>query len=241
MRHAILSAHSKYLDRIRRPAARLALGLLAALAMPGCHHEEESRYKSVAEPPAVRLLEPRGRTIVRVVGQPSFIEAYERTSVYPKLAGYIEKWNVDIGDKVKKDQVLATLFIPELVEEYGTKGATVGLDRERVELAKKVVEVADADVKAARARVEEAEAELDSYEAEVVRWDSEVQRLQREVTRGVVDPQVLLQSTNRLKASTASRDASKATVMKARAELLSREAALSKARVDVRVAEADLD
>jgi len=223
-----------------RPAPWLLLGLLAALVAPGCHHEEGSHYTSVAEPPTVRLMQPQVRKIVRIVGQPSFIEAYERTSIYPKLAGYIEKWNVDIGDKVKRDQVLATLFIPELVEEHGTKGATVGLDVERVALAKEVVQVADADVKAAKARVEEAKAELESFEASVVRWDSEVQRLRREVARGVVDPQVLLQSENRLKASVASRDAAKASVMRAEAELLSREAALAKAQVDVRVAEADL-
>src|SRR5262249_47382910 len=149
---------------------------------------------------------PPTREIVRVVAQPSFIEAYERTSVYPKLAGYIQEWKVDIGDKVKKDQVLSTLFIPELVEEHGTKGATVALDQERIALAKEVVRVATADVEAARARLEEARAELVRYKAAVVRWESEVKRLDREVTRGVVDPQVLLEATNQLKASTASRE-----------------------------------
>jgi multidrug efflux pump subunit AcrA (membrane-fusion protein) len=231
MRRVILSAISS-----RRPV----LWLLVALAASGCHHEEENHYKSVAEPPTVQLIQPQVRDIVRVVGQPSFIEAYERTSIYPKLAGYIQEWKVDIGDKVKKDQVLATLFIPELVEEHGTKGATVVLDKERIDLAKQVVEVATADVKAAKARVEEAQAEVARYKAEVERWDSEVKRLQREVNRGVVDPQVLLESQNQLKSSTASWDAAKATVMKTQAELLSREAALSKATVDVRVAEADL-
>src|SRR5262249_38047082 len=135
-----------------RRASWLLSGLLAALVAPGCHHQEESNYKSVAEPPVVRLVRPQDRDITRAVAQPSFIEAYERTSIYPKLAGYIQEWKVDIGDKVKKDQVLATLFIPELVEEHGTKGATVGLDRERIALAKEVVEVASADVKAAEAR-----------------------------------------------------------------------------------------
>ena len=103
--------------------------LLAALAAPGCHGEHKTEVKSVSKPPTVQVIRPQVRNIVRRVGQPSFIESYERTSIYPKLTGYIEKWNVDIGDKVKKDQVLATLFIPELVEEHGTKGATVGLDK----------------------------------------------------------------------------------------------------------------
>ena len=148
--------------------------------------------------------------------------SYERTSIFPKLTGYIEKWNVDIGDKVKKGETLATLFVPELVEDFGTKKATVELDKQRIELARKVVKVAEADVKAAKASLAEAKAILDKFEAEVERWDSEVKRLQNEVERGVVDPQVLLESTNQLKSSTAAREAAKATIAKAEAELLSR-------------------
>ena len=63
---------------------------------------------------------------------------------------------MDIGDKVKKGEVLATLFVPELVEDLGTKKATVKLDEERIDLAHKMVDVADADVKAAEANLDEA-------------------------------------------------------------------------------------
>jgi multidrug efflux pump subunit AcrA (membrane-fusion protein) len=218
----------------------LAFCFLAALTVPGCGHKEKTHYESVAKPPSVRLIQPEVRKIVRVVGQPSFIEAYERTSIYPKLTAYIEKWIVDIGDKVKKGDVLATLFVPELVEDYGTKKATVKLDQERVELARKVVEVADADVRAAQARLDEARAILAKYQSEVDRWDTEVKRLQREVDRGVVDPQILLESTNQWRSSVAARDAARATIQKAEAELLSYEAKLAKAKVDVAVAQADL-
>jgi multidrug efflux pump subunit AcrA (membrane-fusion protein) len=213
---------------------------LAALGAPGCHHEEKSTYASVSRPPKVRLIHPEVRNIVRTVGQPSFIEAYERTSIYPKLTGYIEKWNVDIGDKIKKDQVLATLFVPELVEDFSTKKATVKLDEERVELAKTLVEVADADLQAAKASLDEAKAILAKFQSEVDRWDTEVQRLKHEVQRGVVDPQILLESTNQWRSAVAARDAAKATIAKAEADVLSRTANLSKAKVDVDVAKADL-
>ncbi|MGO9597888.1 MAG: efflux RND transporter periplasmic adaptor subunit [Isosphaeraceae bacterium] len=218
----------------------LVFCLAAALSASGCGHKEKSRYTSVAKPPTVRVIQPQVRKIVRVVGQPSFIEAYERTSVYPKLTAYIEKWIVDIGDKVKKGDVLATLFVPELVEDYGTKKATVKLDKERVELARKKVEVADADVRAARARLDEARAILAKYQSEVDRWDTEVKRLTREVDRGVVDPQILLESTNQWKSSAAARDAARASIQKAEAELLSDEARLAEAKVDVAVAQAAL-
>jgi len=215
--------------------------LLAALAAPGCGHETKIDFKNDSEAPSVRLLQPPERTIVRVVGQPSFIEAYERTSIYPKMTAYIEKWIVDIGDKVKKDQVLATLFVPEIVEDFGTKNATVELDKEEIELARKMVDVAEADVKAAKARVVETQADLDKFQAEVDRWGTEVQRLTREVKQNVVDSQILLESTNQLKSSQAARDAAKAIITTAQAELLSKQATLAKAKVDVDVARAALD
>ena len=56
----------------------------------------------------------------------------------------------------------------------------------------------------------------------------------------MVDPQILLESTNQLKSSIAARDAAKATITKAEAELLSKQATLAKAKVDVAVARADL-
>jgi HlyD family secretion protein len=216
----------------------LAFCLLAALVAPGCGHEAKIDFTTVSKPPTVQVIKPPVRTIVRVVGQPSFIEAFERSSVFPKLTAYIEKWNVDIGDKVKKGDTLATLFVPELIEDFGTKKATVELDVQRIELAKKVVEVAGADVKSAKAALDESKAILDKYQAMVERWDSEVKRLRTEVDKGVVDPQVLLESINQLKSSTAAREAAKATIAKAEADLLSRQAALAKATVDVKVAEA---
>jgi HlyD family secretion protein len=218
----------------------LAFGLAAALGSPGCRHQEKSLEASVSKPPTVRLIHPQNRKIVRTVGQPSFIESYERTSIYPKLTAYIDKWIVDIGDKVKKGDVLARLFVPELVEDSVTKNAMVKLDEERIELAKQVVDVADADVKAARARLAEARAILAKFEAEIERWDTEVKRLKNEVNRGVVDPQILLESTNQWKSSLAACDAAKATIDTAQADLLSYEAKLAKAKVDVAVARADL-
>jgi HlyD family secretion protein len=215
-------------------------GLLAALAAPGCGHRATIEFSDAGKPPTVRVMQPAVRNIVRVVGQPSFIESYERTSIFSKPTAYIEKWSVDIGDKVKKNDLLATLFAPELVEELRTKQATVVLDTERIDLAKEQVDVAKADVKAAEAGVKEAEEMLSKYQSEVVRWDTEVKRLKREAANAVVDARILFESTNQLKSATAARDKAVAVIKTAKAELLYAEASLAKAQVGVRVAEADL-
>ena len=221
------------------PRHRLGFWLLAVLAASGCS-EDEKTAPSASEPPVLHVIHPQLRKIVRVVGQPSFVQSYERTSIYPKMTAYIEKWNVDIGDKVQKGDVLADLFVPELRELFGTKKATVGYDIERVRLAQKDVKVAAADVEAAKARLEEAKAILGKYEAEVERWDVQVKRLAREVDRQVVSPQILLESQNQLKANIAGREAAKATITKTAAELQADEATLERAEVNVAVARADL-
>ncbi len=227
---------------LHRPAGRrwLLFGLLAVLAAPGCGREAKIEFVSDTKPPAVRLIQPQVRKIVRVVGQPSFIEAYERTSIYPKPTGYIQEWRVDIGDKVKKGEVLSILYAPEWVEEHGTMSATVGLDQERIALANETVRVAEADVTAADARLKQAKAILEKYEAEVERWDAQVQRLTREVARIVVNERILRESIDQRTSSIAARDQAKATIRRADAELLSRRAALEKAQAAVKVAEADL-
>jgi HlyD family secretion protein len=223
-----------------RPARlRPALWLLAALAASGCS-EDKKVAPSVTEPPALSVIRPQLRKIVRVVGQPSFVQSYERTSIYPKLTAYIEKWNVDIGDKVRKGDVLADLFVPELREQWVTKKATVGYQSERVSFALKDVEVAAAQVEAAKARLTETKAILAKYEAEVERWDVQVKRLAREVQRQVVAPQILLESQNELKADIAARDAARATIEKAAADLQASQATLERAKVNVGVARADL-
>jgi multidrug efflux pump subunit AcrA (membrane-fusion protein) len=219
---------------------RLVFGLLVALAVPGCGHEAKLEFTNVAKVPTVQLLNPPVRDIIRVVGQPSFIEAYERTSIYSKPTAYIKRWIVDIGDRVKKGDVLATLFVPELVEGHQTKMATVQLDQQRIDLAQEVVAVATADVQAAEAHLIEAQKNLDKYQSEVDRWDVEVKRLQLEISRGTVDRQILLESTHQLRSSIGARDEAKAAVKKAAAELRWQRAALAKAEVNVKVAEAEL-
>jgi multidrug efflux pump subunit AcrA (membrane-fusion protein) len=161
----------------------VVLGLLASLAAPGCK-KSRTEAPSVSAPPVVQVVQPARRDVVRVVSQPSFVETYERTSIYPKVTGYIEKWVVDIGDRVKKGQTLATLFVPELREDWETKKRTVKLDKDRVALADAAVAVAEAEVETAEAGLQEARDLLAKYKADTERWDVEAKRLQREVDRG---------------------------------------------------------
>ena len=190
----------------------------------------------------VRITRPHTRDISRTVGQPSFVESYERTSIYPKLSGYIKKWYVDIGDRVKKNQVLADLFVPEVEEDCQTKFEAVELAQERVTLAEEKVKVANANVKVAKARLQAAKEILDQYEAQVARWGEEVERLRREVGLDHVDARVLNESEHQFKSSTAAaRDAAVAQIERADADYQSKAATLEEDEVGVEVAKAAVE
>jgi multidrug efflux pump subunit AcrA (membrane-fusion protein) len=212
--------------------------LLTLLAAAGCSEEKEKTAQSVSKPPRLHVMHPQQRKMTHIVGQPSFVQSYERTSIFPKTSAFIEKWNVDIGDRVQKGDVLADLFVPELRELWQTKKNQVVYDRERVEHAQELVEVAKAEVEAAEASLKQSKKMLEAYKAEVNRWDSEVIRLKEEVKRKVVAPQILLESQEEHKSNIAKWQAQDATVSNVGANLKAKRAALKAAIIDVEVAEA---
>jgi RND family efflux transporter MFP subunit len=57
---------------------------------------------------------------------------YQEIEVHAKVAGYIRKINVDIGDRVKTGQVLAVLEVPELVAQLQGAEAAVRHSQEEV-------------------------------------------------------------------------------------------------------------
>ncbi len=53
----------------------------------------------------------------RAISLPGSVQPLEETTIYARASGYVRKWYVDIGDKVKDGQMLAELDTPELDQE----------------------------------------------------------------------------------------------------------------------------
>lgn len=214
----------------------LCLSLLVCLAAAtGCRHSPPEA-KPLDVRPKVRLVGPETGTIACTVGQPGFIYAYEQTAIYPKVSGFIETWKVDIGDRIKKDQVIAEIFVPELLAELRQKKAQVAQSEVQIRVAEQMVDVARHNYAVAGGEVLVARANVNKYQAFVERWESEVKRLASVVD--VVDRQVLAESQKQLKADVAAREAAKAAVIAAEANEQARKADLEKAKVDVEAARA---
>jgi RND family efflux transporter MFP subunit len=211
--------------------------MTATAALAGCQKPPPAA-KPIDVRPKVELVKPEKRSISRGVGQPGFIYAYEQTSIFPKVQGYIDTWNVDIGDHIKKGEILAEIYVPELVAEHHQKQQAVVRSDTLVRVAEQLVDVAKHNYGAAVAHTQESRAHIGKFQASVERWESEVKRLSTASGERVINPQILAESQNQLKADIAAREAAKATVLASEADEAARKADIEKAKVDVEAARA---
>lgn len=112
---------------------RLAAGRLFLLGSTltllfGCRHAQEPA--SAANPIAPVVLASRSTLANKLTVAGVFLP-YQEVELHAKVAGYIRSINVDIGDKVKEGQVLATLDVPELQAQVEGAQASVRPDTGR--------------------------------------------------------------------------------------------------------------
>src|SRR5580692_6962000 len=110
---------------------------LILLLAAGCSDPKPPAAAPISLDPAVKVVHTLPRTIERTVEQPGVIGAYERTALYAKVSGFVQKWNVDIGDRVKKGATLVELTAPELVAQHRQMQAQVELDQALVKQSHK--------------------------------------------------------------------------------------------------------
>jgi RND family efflux transporter MFP subunit len=200
----------------------------------------------------VSVVRPERHTVRRSIEQPGHVEAYEQTAVFAKIAGYVLKVYVDIGDKVvgpeydardpnkkvKEGQRLADLWVPEMAAEVLQKEALVAKAAEEINQAREIVKVAAANRDSARARVKEAEAGKIRAQADYERWRVEYQKSERLLKQGTLDEQTRDVTLNQFRAADAVRAEVAAKVLSAEAVVKESEAQWNKAQADVKVAEA---
>jgi RND family efflux transporter MFP subunit len=67
-----------------------------------------------AKPTRVEVMKPAVAESDREMTLPGTVRALEQTKIYPRVTGYVRKWLVDIGDKVKAGQLLVEIDVPDL-------------------------------------------------------------------------------------------------------------------------------
>jgi RND family efflux transporter MFP subunit len=171
---------------------RSAASVLVAASLVACQDstpipptESNETPESNAKPSAPDEQAPA------TVAAPATIEAFFTTDLYAKNAGFVSQINNDIGDHVKKGQVLAIIYDPELQAQYNAARASEGQARATLGVAKSELAGTEADLalqrvtlqrlrtlfagRAATAQtVDEAQAKEDMSRATVEKWKAKI-------------------------------------------------------------------
>jgi RND family efflux transporter MFP subunit len=189
--------HSAFLN-LRWLFLLLPIGAGTAMlaSATGCNQSskgfpQEPPAKTEKAPPSVTVVKPKRMTLQRTTQGPGYIQAYEQTPMFAKIAGYVRKWHVDIGDYVGQGTILAELWIPEMEVELKQKDA--------------LVQEADAELKLARATVVAAEAEYR-------RSKGQFERFARIGQSGTIDKEQVEEAKLGFEAGVARRDMAQADV-----------------------------
>src|ERR1700733_8353838 len=107
-------------------------------------------------------------------------QPYQEVELHAKVSGYIRRINVDIGDRVKNGQVIATLEVPGLTAQVAGSQAEVRHSQSEIERAQSGVALAEANyaaIHAAYTRLSEASKQRPGLVAEQELDDSRARDL----------------------------------------------------------------
>jgi RND family efflux transporter MFP subunit len=124
------------------------------------HAVAKAGETAFSAPPPVDVVIARPATVGQDLVLPGETAAWFETTIYARVNGYVAKWLVDIGDHVKKGQLLATIETPEL----------------------------DAELQAARAQLKASEAQVGARRAEA-EFSKTTNERWRDSPKGVVSEQ----------------------------------------------------
>jgi RND family efflux transporter MFP subunit len=153
----------------------------------------DATAQGAAEPPVVDVVTVARSAATQSLALPGETAAWEETSIYARVNGYVAKWFVDIGDHVKANQTLAMIDTPELDAELlaakaklNASVAQVAVKQAQADFAKTTDErwrespkgvVSDQERESKKAGSAEAVAELNAARAQVMLEQADVDRL----------------------------------------------------------------
>jgi RND family efflux transporter MFP subunit len=103
----------------------IVIGIVALV--PKLRHRDELKAEAVvaAGPPAVLVTTVAGGDRNSRIELPASIQAFEQTTIFARTSGYIKARYVDIGDRVRKGQLLAEIEDPQTAQSLLQARATL--------------------------------------------------------------------------------------------------------------------
>jgi RND family efflux transporter MFP subunit len=111
----------------------------------GCRNADDGQEQSVQTAPIAPTALAVRASLTNTLNVAGEFLPFQEVELHAKVSGYIRQIKVDIGDKVKTGQVLATLDIPELTAQVQGADAGVRQTQDQIARAKSEVQRAQAN------------------------------------------------------------------------------------------------
>jgi len=143
--------------------------------------------------PRIEVVAPKVGASDRALELPGAVRPLQETVLFARASGYVRAWRVDIGDKVKKGEILAEIETPELDQELSQAQAQLLQTRASLLQAKANRDLAKANLARAKrlapsgivskADLDQSEAQAQVGEANVSVADANVAAQQANIRR----------------------------------------------------------
>jgi HlyD family secretion protein len=188
----------------------------------------------------VDVVKPTKGGEARTTEQPGWLHAFEFEAIYPKVSGYLKMQKVDIGDHVKKGDLLAEIYVPEKVEAVREAEAAVAEAKAKAELARKRLEVAKETKAANEALVKARQAAMTKLVADREYYKKAYDRFYGLWRQNAIEKNVVDEAEDRRDSAIGAVEEGKAAILVAQADVNKAEAEIQQAQAEIQAAEEDV-
>jgi len=204
---------------------------VGVLSMKG--NEQATEAPPIITAVQVKVINPKKGVLERLCVQPGSVQSFESVRLFAKVPGYLDSQTVDIGARVKKDDVLATVYVPDIKATVERNEAAVEKTQAKLEQMQARVEVSEANLNAAEAEIVQAEAKMRSDTATLKYRTIQLGRMRELVKNSAVEERIYDESRERHDAAFESENASRAAIVTTKAKVVACRARIKEAKADV--------
>lgn len=181
----------------------------------------------------VDVVHPSAGGCARTVELPGTVRAFDYANLYSRVSGFLKTQSVDIGDHVKKGQLLAELDVPDIEQELQRNRAELGLAEAQVKQKSAAVQTALADADVAASMVAYAEAEVGRTVAARSFRQKQYIRMKDLSGMKAIDERLVDEKQDEHEAAVSAQEAATAKVLTAKSEVVASKAKVEEARANL--------
>lgn len=188
----------------------------------------------------VEVVKPHKGGIERTTTQPVTVESFESARLFAKVSGYLKEQHVDIGDRVKRGDVLATIDMPEMEKQVQRDEAAVEQAEAYIVQMEAHLESAQADYQAAEAIIGERVADVEHATSTLSYKTKVFHRIRELVKQNAIQEQLADEKEEDYESAKAGLSSSKAALVSSKAAATAAKARIDQAQADLVDAKAKL-